>query len=45
MSNNFKHTRTVSDAIKVKGTVSIDNNGAYMINNKENAGRCYSEVF
>ena len=35
MSNNFKHTRTVSDAIKVKGTVSIDNNSAYITYEKD----------
>lgn len=35
MSNNFKHTRTVSDAIKVKGTVNIDNDGAYITYEKD----------
>lgn len=35
MASNYKHTRTISDTIKVKGDISIDDNNTYITYEKD----------
>lgn len=35
MASNYKHTRTVSDTIKVKGVVNCESDGTFIIYEKD----------
>ena len=35
MANNFKYTRLISDSIKVRGIVNIENDSTYIVYEKD----------
>lgn len=36
MANNYKHTKTVIDTVKIKGYISSDDTGMYITYEKDN---------